>query len=401
MYSEEEIQSAIAAGVLSEESAAGLRAHVDELRGHVGELRGQAHARSSEESFRLISSFNDIFVAVGIVIVLVAAGAIAGVIAEWLVPSPEQPFGEDGLRTDVDLDAHYQAAIFSENLSGMLTGVCVALASWLLAEFFTRKRRMALPSILLLLSFVGAVFAAAFNLGGLLIVDREGAESAFLVTGAGAIMVLAAYLHWRRFMVPITVSAGTGAMALAVISLIVAVVGPDNINIEDVLLLLLVFAAGLAVFAFAMRWDMSDLTRTTRKSDVAFWLHLLAAPMIAHPIFALLGVFSGDDEMGIGGSIAVLAIYVLFGLVALAIDRRALLLAALAYVLAALSFLFTSFGAVELDFAFTALIAGSALLSLSAFWQPGRQFVVKRLPHGLQEKLPPIEESRQDAAQTS
>jgi hypothetical protein len=29
-----------------------------------------------------------------------------------------------------------------------------------------------------------------------------------------------------------------------------------------------------------MWWDSSDRARLTRRSDVAFWLHLLAAPMI-------------------------------------------------------------------------------------------------------------------------
>jgi hypothetical protein len=61
----------------------------------------------------------------------------------------------------------------------------------------------------------------------------------------------------------------------------------------------------------------------------------------------------------------VLLLYVLLGLTALAIDRRALLVSALAYVLWALSDLFERFGAVELNVALTALIIGSALLLLS------------------------------------
>ena len=41
-----------------------------------------------------------------------------------------------------------------------------------------------------------------------------------------------------------------------------------------------VLVLGIGVFLFAMRWDSSDPARVTRRSDVAFWLHLLAAPMI-------------------------------------------------------------------------------------------------------------------------
>ena len=136
-----------------------------------------------------------------------------------------------------------------------------------------------------------------------------------------------------------------------------------------------------------MRWDTSDRERITRRSDVAFWLHLLAAPMIAHPVFALLGVTDGDN-LGVGAAVGVLAVYVAFGLVALAIDRRAMLVSALIYVLWALASLFREFGAVELNFALTALVIGSALLSLSAFWLPIRRKVVELMPDGVQAKLP-------------
>ena len=92
--------------------------------------------------------------------------------------------------------------------------------------------------------------------------------------------------------------------------------------------------------------------------------------------------------MGTAAAVAVLAVYIAFGLVALAIDRRALLVSALAYVLFALTFLFDRFGAVELNVALTALVIGSALLTLSAFWTPIRRAVVQPLPQDLQARLP-------------
>jgi hypothetical protein len=79
--------------------------------------------------------------------------------------------------------------------------------------------------------------------------------------------------------------------------------------------------------------------------------------------------------------------------VALAIDRRALLVSALAYVLYALNSLFQTYGVVELNFAFTALIIGSALLLLSAFWTPARRAVVRPLPDGLKVRLPVLDRS--------
>jgi hypothetical protein len=84
----------------------------------------------------------------------------------------------------------------------------------------------------------------------------------------------------------------------------------------------------------------------------------------------------------------VIAVYVAMGVVALAVDRRALLVSALAYVLAALTYLFREFGVVELNVAITALVIGSALLCLSAFWTPIRRAVVEKLPDTLQTMLP-------------
>ena len=56
-------------------------------------------------------------------------------------------------------------------------------------------------------------------------------------------------------------------------------------------------------------------------------VHLLAAPMIVHPVFTLLGLTTaGYDRRRPGGHRALFAL----GITALAIDRRALLVSALA-----------------------------------------------------------------------
>ena len=111
--------------------------------------------------------------------------------------------------------------------------------------------------------------------------------------------------------------------------------------------------------------------------------------MIAHPVFALLGLSNGSVSTGEG--LIVVGLYVLFGLTALAVDRRALLVSALAYVLYALTELFKQFGAVELNIALTALVIGSALLLLSAYWHQARRLIVTRLPSGLQGRLPELD----------
>lgn len=350
MYTEDDLRQAVASGAISAQAADALRESVRQTR--------EAPA-TDEEHFRLINSFNDIFVTIAAVLLLVAMAGIG------------------------------QAATPGIDGPPPLAGLLVAAAAWGMAEYFTRVRRMALPSIVLLLAFVGGVFATLLGLVFLVFGGDDFGNShvvpGLMISGAALLTAAAAYLHWRRFMVPITVAAGAAALALTAIGLIVTAIGPDSFS--ESALVPLVFAAGLAIFAFAMRWDMSDRERQTRRSDVAFWLHLLAAPMIAHPLFHWLGV-TGGENIGFGAAIGVLVVYVAMCAVALAIDRRALLVSALAYVLAALTFLFDRFGAVELNVALTALVIGSALLMLSAFWTPIRRMVVQPLPSGLQARLP-------------
>ncbi len=345
MYSESDLQAAIEAGVISQTAA-------DALRDHAATRR--ASPLVDEEHFRLLTGFNDIFVSIASVILLVAVG--------WL-----------GQNLDGSAVHAQRPAVFA--------GVLVAAISWGLAEYFTRQRRMALPSIILLLSFAGGVAMGLVGLVARLFPDAGPQTGALLLSGVALATAGAIWLHWRRFMVPITVAVGAAAVAGVAISLVMA----SAPMIGDGIFWIVLFC-GIAIFAYAMWWDISDRSRTTRRSDVAFWLHLAAAPMIAHSLFHLLGVLEG--AISIGTAATVIGLYVLFGLIALAIDRRALLVSSLAYVLWALSALFREAGAVELSFALTALVIGSALLLLSALWHKARKLVVEGLPQNVRIRLP-------------
>jgi hypothetical protein len=359
MYTQNDLDEAVAAGAITPESATALRAFVDNQRSAPG---------VDEEHFRLITGFNDIFVSIAAAILLFAVGFLGQSLGAAI-----------GLQVDVNGPSPIAPALIAATALG-------------LALFFTAKRRMALPSILLLLAFVGGVVAAVGFSGVLAVGEQrfdgphDGGEviAGVIAAIAAAAGAAAAWLHWKRFRVPITVAAGAASVAGIVVALVAASLGDvpmlKNIVLATVLLL------GVGVFLFAMRWDSSDPARVTRRSDVAFWLHLLAAPMIVHPVFTLLGLNDGDATVGEG--LTIVAIYVLLGIAALAIDRRALLVSALAYVLYALNSLFETFGAVGINIALTALIIGSALLLLSAFWHQARAAIVERLPDGLQHYLP-------------
>ncbi|MBV9840310.1 MAG: hypothetical protein JOY99_02040 [Sphingomonadaceae bacterium] len=346
MYSESDLDAAVDAGVIRSEDAAALRDFV-------------AASRQSpvvdEEHFRLLTGFNDIFVSIAALLVLGATAWIAG------------------------------------TAGGAFCGAAVAAVAWGLAEYFTRQRRMALPSILLLVAFVGGVFgcvAAALlgtsdGHGHLGWFEQAGANStatALKIALAALIAAGSAWLHWRRFHVPITVAAGTAAAVGVVLSLLLSIVTPGAAVIR-----LVTFAAGLAVFSLAMWWDMSDPGRTTRRTDVAFWLHLLAAPLIVHPAFSL---FAHGGDTAVVSAAIILLLYVALAAVALAIDRRALMVSALTYVLVAVWRLFNQSDA--LSPAVTGLLIGSALLLLSAFWHAARARILVLLPPTLRDHLPPL-----------
>ncbi|MBV8686980.1 MAG: hypothetical protein JOZ90_15445 [Alphaproteobacteria bacterium] len=361
MYSESDLEAAVAAGAVSPDAAAALRNYV---------ATRAATTPVDEEHFRLITGFNDIFVSIAAAILLFAVAWIGDAVGPKIAGEGPSPFA----------------------------GLLVAATAWGLGEFFTRKRRMALPSILLLLAFTGGVLMTAFVTIVLAVGESafENNEQAIALAAAAAAAIAAGatWLHWRRFRVPITVAVGAAAVVGIAIALIASAVG-DTPALENTLLAS-GLVLGLGVFLFAMRWDASDPRRETRRSDVAFWLHLLAAPMIVHPIFALLGLTDGNAT--IGEAVIVLGVYVLLGLTALAIDRRALLVSALAYVLFALISLFRQFGAVELNIALAAFVIGSGLLLLSAFWHSVRRGVVTPLPPALQARLPVLDRSAPVAA---
>ncbi|WP_246684994.1 hypothetical protein [Methylobacterium sp. WL69] len=342
------LRSAVARGIITDDQALAL----DRLAREDGAAPDEPR---DDERLRFITGFADIFVTIGLVLFLGAATY----------------FGLDHL--------------------GIAAGhAVVAVLAWGLAEFFTRARRMALPSIVLLLAFAHAGFSALAAIllgptrhGGATVFDTldvsPGAALPMAGAALGTVFLVAA--HYRRFAVPITVAAGAASTAGLALALILAVAP----GFAERFLAGLLFLAGLAVFALAMRFDLADPKRLTRRTDIAFWLHLLAAPLMVHPILSTLAG-SGDGERG--AMLAVLAIVLVLAFVALAIDRRALLVSGLVYAGIA-------FGALIRDAGFTGatvpaslLALGTFILALSAGWHPLRGRVLRTLPRPWAARLP-------------
>ena len=136
----------------------------------------------------------------------------------------------------------------------------------------------------------------------------------------------------------------------------------------------------------AMWFDMKDRLRISRFSECAFWLHLLAAPMMVH---ALLGI---GDDVSVSRAILLMLAVVVLAIMALVIDRRALLVSGLSYFAIAVAQVIAASGITGgVQFAVTTLILGTAVLALGLGWSPVRRVVVGVLPFGwLKERVPPI-----------
>lgn len=353
-YSDTDLDDAVAAGVLSPDAAATFREYVEGKR---------PTPAADEEHLRLVTSFNDVFV------------VIAGVLA---------------LSASIGL-------VSAGTDSPMAPGLVTMGASWLLAEYFTRRRRMALPSMVFLLTFVaGAFWTGAtslspwfgeaperlhdFGLYGMfeLLAAEHGLVAAF------GFAALAAWGHWWRFRVPITVAAGVAAFVGVAVAGLAKVAG----DFVHEWFSAIVLGSGLGVFALAMYWDLPDPQRRTRRADVAFWLHLVASVLIVHPIFLSLG---GDGALVSGAwkAWSVVGIYALMGIVALIVDRRALLVSGLLYLVLAVGGLLEEVVAIGMEFEVSSFFIGAILLLLSVFWKQSRAPLLANLPPAWRGRLPP------------
>lgn len=328
MYSDEELNDAVKKGIFSASA-------VHEFRQHIASHRNTRNV--DEENFRLLNGFNDIFV--------VVASALLLASLTWL----------------------------GQEMSDLLGAVILAAGSWGLAEVFVRRKRMALPAIGLLLSFLAGLFAIP------LAVAQPINEMQFLA--AAALATGGAWLHWHHFRVPITLAAGVVTFFLGIFGIVASQL-PAVLSYYQPYLAI----AGLTSFAMAMYWDATDPKRETRNSDIAFWLHLLSAPLIVHPIFSSLGIFDGIT--GYATAFVVIGLYVILALVSIAVDRRAIMVSALVYVVYAMSGLLETYGFVSHSMAVTGIVIGGSLLLLSAYWQQSRQFVLRLLPSKTLSYLP-------------
>jgi hypothetical protein len=232
---------------------------------------------NQEEPLRFIRSFGDVFIAFGIGILVFAINMLGLSQYEYIAP-----------------------------IIGFI----------LIAEWLVKVRKLALPGMAILIGILFFVHRA---------INFDSEQSAILTFGLIAATSLVFYV---RYKMPFSLLPLAGAL----ISIAILTIG------ERILSDPIIFSAlGLIIFSVAMLFDSQDTKRETHLSDSAFWLHLLASPLIVHGI--MLSMLLGDHDwlQAIDKEIVIVIFFIVFLLLALLLDRRAMLISTQMYMIYALT----------------------------------------------------------------
>lgn len=328
-----DLNAAVTADIISEEQAEKLAVFLDE--------RSRIMGDSDPESLHFVRGMHDILMTLGLVLFL------AGLFP--LLPT-----------------------VFS------FAGLAVA---WGFSEYFTGRKRLVLPSIVLagaVTLFGGIVFAIMTGLimdGGTVSSDIDPLSFNIFFTGGA---LLSATLFYLRFQLPFSLALA----ALGAVGVVLSLIELSLPGFVEAHFVPLTLAFGVLIFAAAMREDMADPDRVTTRSDNAFWLHLLAAPALVH---GLIG-------QQLDGSLMVLGAMALVTLLALIIDRRALLVSGLGYLTVALGALVQTLFSSGDDFygvTLTPLAVGALVLTIGVGWSKSRRVLLPLLPTSVTSRLRP------------
>ncbi len=373
----EALDSAVAKGILQPRQTGPLAAHLiahgfgapvqtySTASGHLAELSGPKDAEplrpeEDSEAPRFVRGFHDVLITVGIIIALTGATAL-------------------------------------------LTSVVLIPAVILLAEILVKRQRLALPAFALTVAYVIGV---AWAVGTAFDIGSSASMSHMIAIYAASAAALIPF-YWR-YRIPVSLAAlilsGIGVLFLVTLR----VLGETALDSDAVALpaLLMALVFSLIGFGAAMYFDVQDRLRVTRRSDVAFWLHLGIAPALLNSALGLALWNAGSGVMWLqnlasGQAIVALLIITLFMLIGIAIDRRAFVTAgilSLGYVISTLMKGVLNNGvlnkAVGFEvsnlFAISALAVGIIVLVIGISWLPIRARVVGILPKSIRDLVPPV-----------
>jgi hypothetical protein len=335
----EDLRAAVAAGILSEAQAASLLALANDRSGK------RATLPSEDEPFEFFRGFSEIFISIGLIILLTG---VTGLLAA---------FGGFALLTLVPL--------------------ATAGIAWWWAGYFTLKRRMTLPSMVLATAFGIGIVIFAFTL-----LAQAGVEERMIAIAGFALSALAMVAWYRRFRLPFAAFL-TGGFTLGAIYAFTAsasnlaglFTGFQGYNSlfdlgESPAFATATLLFGIGAFLTGMWFDTRHPHRLGRHSATAFWCHLLAAPALVNTVAVTL--------LNGGGILFLAVALVLITILALVIDRRSFLTAAIAYIAIVIAWVMGAGGGTS--WIFVLLTLGGFITAIGTWWVQLRASVMRALP---------------------
>ncbi|MEP6342730.1 MAG: hypothetical protein ABJ275_05390 [Maricaulaceae bacterium] len=326
----EQITAALNAGIISNAQAKAMLAQL------TPDAQNEATI-GNEENLRFIRGFSDVFIAIGIGILMLGLASLSFL------------FG-----------------------SGIYL-IAIALFAAVMAEYFGRKKRAHLPTLITALAFL------FYTLKG---------TSHFLSGSpvlAAAIVLIAMSLFYWRVRLPFCIALIT-VSALYLGLAVLKHIAPDFVRHQFGWVMAL---GGLITLIGGIYYDSKDLHRSTRFSDNAFWLHLTAAPLLIHGSVLELVKTQTTQVLGLvpvidvsqGDAVLMLVIVAIVTVIGLVLNRRALIVSSLFYALIAVGYLLTKSGvSLTMALTLTLILIGAAIVLLGIGWHPVRNAIIKAVP---------------------
>ena len=236
---------------------------------------------------------------------------------------------------------------------------------------------MTLPSMVLATAYGIGLLIFAFTL-----LARSGVDERGVAIGGFLLTTLGMMLWYRRFRLPFAAFLTGGAILGVVYSVtasattLYALAGStsgysalfDLGKSPAFATATLIF--GIGAFVVGMWFDMRDPHRLGRYSATAFWCHLLAAPALVNTVAVTL--------MNGGGTGLLAIALVLITILALVIDRRSFLTAAIAYIAIVIAWLMGEGSGTS--WIFVLLVLGGFITAIGTWWVQLRAKVMSVLP---------------------
>ena len=368
MLNKTDLSNAVSEGIITREQEIQLNAFSERTHANDENPLYQV-SETRDEPFRLLRGFRDIFIALGIAFLAVGATVL------YTSSHTSALFYFGPAFSDYDWYAGFWPAIAS---AAVLLAIGIAIA-----EIVTRKLRLPLSSLVLSLAI--AYWAGLFGVQCLAplasLLDQSKTPS-FPIGIAGFFLsafigISLFYLRYRLPFVMLVVAGTLVGLGLSVISSLWPEFASQNLRF-------VIGGLGALVFVVAMNFDLTDRLRITRFSEIAFWLHLLAAPLMIHSFLRTHSLAQNDVPL-------ILTVFAILTFIALVIDRRAVLVSSLVYMGGAFAQIVLALGLQgSMLFAVPILSIGVLVVVLGIGWTPLRRLVLSITPSAITDRVPPI-----------